>query len=93
MSRRPIPPELASYPADTLRAELARRDKIDELKCALNTYLKDLRKCASAAKLHRDFTSNCIEWLEAHVDPIAEDMYMNSISRAGPTSSPVEASE
>ncbi len=93
MSRRPIPHELANYPADILRSELARRDRVDALKCELSTYLKDLQKCASAAKLHRDFTSNCIEWLEAHVDDIAKDMYMNSISRAGSTSSPAEPSE
>ena len=93
MWRQPIPAELANYPADTLRAELIRREEISNLKCALNAYLKDLRKAATAAKLHRDFTTNCMEWLEAHVGTIAEDMHMTSGSRAGDTSSPGKPTE
>lgn len=93
MATRPIPPELAKYPVDTLRAELTRREEISELKCALASYLQDLKRCATAAKLHRDFTEHCIDWLDSHVDAIAEDMYMNSGTRAGTTSSPAKPSE
>ncbi len=82
MTTLPIPPELAGYSVDILRAELTRREEISELKCALANYLQDLKRCADAAKLNRDFTSSCIEWLDSDVDTIAESMYMNSGVRA-----------
>lgn len=90
MTTLPIPPELAGYSVDILRAELTRREEISELKCALANYLQDLKRCADAAKLNRDFTSSCIEWLDSDVDTIAESMYMNSGVRAGTTSNPAE---
>jgi hypothetical protein len=77
MSDRPIPPELAKYPEDLLRAEIDRRYDVNSLRLSFEAYIQKLGELANAAGLRIAFTAVAIEVLEERAREISEGLHAN----------------